>query len=93
MHTEAGHDDCSDDLKVERGASELLNDGQEEVFSHTAVERGLTRDPLAMDPETFKPDPHAAGSPAPVASGLVGDAANGPSEDAQLDNQLGRPAV
>src|SRR5206468_11173 len=31
--------------------SEVLDDGQEEVFSHSAVERGLTKDPKALGPE------------------------------------------
>ena len=35
---------------VEDAGPELLADGQEEVFSYSAVERGLVRDPLAMDP-------------------------------------------
>jgi len=30
--------------------AELLEDGQEEVFSRTAVEHGLVADPLALDP-------------------------------------------
>lgn len=29
---------------------DLLQDGQEEVFSHTAVERGLAHDPRAIGP-------------------------------------------
>lgn len=37
------------------GGPELLEDGQEEVFSWTAVERGLTEDPTALDPETLTP--------------------------------------
>lgn len=32
------------------GGAELLEDGQEEVFSRTAVEHGLVADPLALDP-------------------------------------------
>ena len=31
-------------------AEELLEDGQEEVFSHTAVDLGLVKDPRALDP-------------------------------------------
>ncbi|HEY9236235.1 MULTISPECIES: hypothetical protein [Phenylobacterium] len=30
---------------------DLLQDGQEEVFSHKAVERGLTHDPRALGPD------------------------------------------
>ena len=37
------------------GEPELLDDGQEEAFSYTAVERGLVKDPLAMDPELLRP--------------------------------------
>lgn len=48
---------------------ELLNDGQEEVFSRTAIERGLTKDPLALDPaeiaevasENKRPEPQGPG--------------------------------
>lgn len=32
-------------------APDLLQDGQEEVFSHRAVERGLTQDPRALGPD------------------------------------------
>lgn len=32
-------------------APDLLQDGQEEVFSHAAVERGLVQDPLALGPQ------------------------------------------
>lgn len=35
-----------DDTAVDGG--ELLDDGQEEVFSRTAVERGLVKDPKAL---------------------------------------------
>jgi hypothetical protein len=31
--------------------AEVLDDGQEEVFSPSAVERGLTKDPKALGPE------------------------------------------
>ena len=31
-------------------APDLMQDGQEEVFSHRAVDLGLTRDPPAMGP-------------------------------------------
>lgn len=37
------------------GGPELLEDGQEEVFSWTAVDHGLTEDPTALDPESFAP--------------------------------------
>ncbi|HWA61773.1 MAG TPA: hypothetical protein VG939_10380 [Caulobacteraceae bacterium] len=30
---------------------ELIEDGQEEVASHTAIERGLVHDPRALPPE------------------------------------------
>jgi hypothetical protein len=39
----------ADDATVAGG--ELLEDGQEEVFSKTAVERGLVKDPNAMGPD------------------------------------------
>lgn len=32
-------------------APDLLQDGQEEVFSHKAVERGLIQDPRALGPD------------------------------------------
>jgi len=35
---------------VEGAGGELLDDGQEEVFSYSAVEQGLSQDPLALDP-------------------------------------------
>lgn len=38
--------DPDDDITL--GGRELLEDGQEEVFSKTAVEHGLTKDPKAM---------------------------------------------
>ena len=39
---------------------ELLADGQEEVFSWTAVERGIVKDPPAMGPvDGCDPDPKA----------------------------------
>ncbi|HQT52480.1 MAG: hypothetical protein Q8N10_17660 [Phenylobacterium sp.] len=37
------------------GEPELLDDGQEEAFSYTAIERGLVKDPLAMDPDLLRP--------------------------------------
>lgn len=40
---------------VAGGGDELLEDGQEEVFSYSAVERGMNIDPLAMDPALFAP--------------------------------------
>lgn len=36
------------------GPKELLEDGQEEVFSQTAVERGLAFDPPAMSEEDIR---------------------------------------
>jgi hypothetical protein len=44
---------------------ELLEDGQEEVFSRTAVERGLIEDPKAMGPDR-RPPPDTAGSHKPA---------------------------
>jgi hypothetical protein len=38
------------DALVPEAGPELLEDGQEEVFSYTAVERGDVIDPLALDP-------------------------------------------
>jgi hypothetical protein len=38
------------DAIVPEAGPELLEDGQEEVFSYTAVERGEVADPLALDP-------------------------------------------
>lgn len=57
----------------EDAADELLADGQEEVFSYTAVERGLGKDPLAMDPALLE-------KPATAAAGQ-GDT---PTRDAEL---------
>ncbi|MES2723885.1 MAG: hypothetical protein V4656_12100 [Pseudomonadota bacterium] len=37
------------------GEPELLDDGQEEAFSYTAIERGMVKDPLAMDPDLLRP--------------------------------------
>ncbi|WP_310541638.1 hypothetical protein [Phenylobacterium sp.] len=37
------------------GEPELLDDGQEEVSSYTAIERGMVKDPLAMDPDLLRP--------------------------------------
>lgn len=34
-------------------APDLLQDGQEEVFSHAAVERGLAQDPRALGPQVI----------------------------------------
>ena len=42
------------DVLVEGAGPELIADGQEEVFSYTAVERGLAKDPLALDPQVLK---------------------------------------
>ena len=35
-------------------APDLLQDGQEEVFSHAAVERGLAQDPRALGPQVIE---------------------------------------
>lgn len=40
----------TDGLPARPVGAELLEDGQEEVFSRTAVEHGLVADPLALDP-------------------------------------------
>ena len=37
------------------GEPELLDDGQEEAFSYTAIERGMVKDPLALDPDLLRP--------------------------------------
>lgn len=37
------------------GEPELMDDGQEEAFPYTAIERGMVKDPLAMDPDLLKP--------------------------------------
>lgn len=42
---------------IEGAAAEVLDDGQEEVFSQTAVERGLTKDPLALEPSSRQDPP------------------------------------
>jgi len=34
--------------------AEVIEDGQEEVFSRTAVEKGLIEDPKAMDPRDVR---------------------------------------
>lgn len=36
---------------------DVLDDGQEEVFSHSAVEAGLTKDPKALGPEDLAKAP------------------------------------
>ena len=36
---------------------DVLDDGQEEVFSRTAVERGLVEDPKALSPEQLAQNP------------------------------------
>lgn len=35
---------------------ELLDDGQEEVFSRTAIERGMDKVPLALGPDRRQAD-------------------------------------
>jgi len=40
---------------------EVVDDGQEEVFSHTAVERGLVKDPKALDPQDLARHPKSPG--------------------------------
>lgn len=44
---------------------DVLDDGQEEVFSHSAVERGLVEDPKALGPEDLARAPKSPGSIAP----------------------------
>lgn len=41
---------------------EVLDDGQEEVFSRTAVERGVVEDPKALGPEDLARAPRSPGS-------------------------------
>ncbi|MEW5686067.1 MAG: hypothetical protein AB1942_14195 [Pseudomonadota bacterium] len=43
----SGHDGAT----VARAEPELLDDGQEEVFARSAVERGVVKDPRALAPE------------------------------------------
>jgi hypothetical protein len=47
------HPPKSDD-PVSTGDKEVLNTGQEEVFSRTAVEKGMVKDPKAMDPKQVR---------------------------------------
>ncbi len=59
------------DASIDPSEPELMDDGQEEAFSHTAVERGLVKDPTALDPATFKPlspDRPSSADPEPDSS-------------------------
>ena len=47
---------------VKGAGPELLDDGQEEVFAHTAVERGDVEDPKALGPEDLARAPRSPGS-------------------------------
>jgi len=42
---------------VPRAGPELLDDGQEEVFAKSAVQRGVVRDPRALGPEDLARQP------------------------------------
>ena len=42
--------------------ADVLDDGQEEVFSRHAVERGLVEDPKALSPEDLARTPKSPGS-------------------------------
>ena len=41
--------------------SDVADDGQEEVFSRTAVDRGLVKDPKALAPEDLERTPKSPG--------------------------------
>lgn len=43
------------------GGPELLDDGQEEVFAYSAVERGVVEDPKALSPEDLARAPVSPG--------------------------------
>lgn len=47
---------------VEGAGPELIDDGQEEVFAHSAVERGLVDDPKALGPADLARAPKSPGS-------------------------------
>jgi len=47
---------------MEGTRSELLDDGQEEVFAYSAVERGLVEDPKALGPADLARAPKSPGS-------------------------------
>ena len=49
------------DERPDEGSDELMEDGQEEVFSRTAVEHGLIRDPPAIGPEHYDEEADGAG--------------------------------
>ncbi len=61
----AARDSSDGPTTVVEGTSELLDDGQEEVFSYSAVERGLVEDPKALGPADLA---HAPKSPGSVAA-------------------------
>jgi len=46
---------------VPGGGPELLDDGQEEVFAYSAVERGLVEDPKALGPADIAKAPTSPG--------------------------------
>ena len=50
IRPEAQDATTTDGRPAAQAGVELLEDGQEEVFSRTAVEHGLVADPLALDP-------------------------------------------
>ena len=43
------------------GEDDVANDGQEEVFSRTALERGMVEDPKALSPEQIAQNPKTRG--------------------------------
>lgn len=43
--------DATESATLPGAGPELLDDGQEEVFAYSAVERGVVEDPKAMAPE------------------------------------------
>jgi len=57
----SGRRDVRDGLVAGAGR-ELLDDGQEEVFSYSAVEAGEVADPKALGPEELQRSPKSPGS-------------------------------
>jgi len=47
---------------IERPGSEVVDDGQEEVFSKTAVARGAVEDPKALGPDDLARAPKSPGA-------------------------------
>ncbi len=46
-----------DGATADRECPELLDDGQEEVFAKSAVERGVVQDPQALGPKALAQNP------------------------------------